>query len=45
MKDFGDQEYKEMVCVETTNAADDLVTVPPGGKHVLEAVIEVDSFR
>jgi glucose-6-phosphate 1-epimerase len=41
MKDFGDKKYREMVCVETTNAADDQVTVAPGGKHVLEAVIEV----
>ena len=41
MKDFGDQEYREMVCVETANAADDQVTVAPGGKHVLETVIEV----
>lgn len=41
MKDFGDQEHREMVCVETANAADDQVTVAPGRKHVLEALIEV----
>ena len=30
MSDFGDDEYLRMVCVETTNAAQDAVTVAPG---------------
>lgn len=30
MQDFDDKEYRTMVCVETTNAADDQVTVPAG---------------
>ncbi len=33
MGDFGDQEYLGMVCVETTNAADDAVTIAPGESH------------
>jgi glucose-6-phosphate 1-epimerase len=33
MGDFGDDEYLGMVCVETTNAADDAVTVPAGASH------------
>ena len=33
MGDFGDDEYLGMVCVETTNAADDAVTIAPGGTH------------
>jgi glucose-6-phosphate 1-epimerase len=37
--DFGDDEYSGMVCVETTNAADDVVLVSPGGEHCLEAMI------
>jgi D-hexose-6-phosphate mutarotase len=33
MGDFGDDEYLGMVCVETTNAANDAVTVPAGASH------------
>lgn len=42
MADFGDEEYQEMVCIETTNAADDEVTVWPGEGHGLTAVISVE---
>ena len=41
MTDFGDDESPGMVCVETANAADDVVTVPPGGTHRLQATIRV----
>ncbi len=39
MKDFGDDEYKRMVCVETANAATDAISLVPGGIHTLEGVI------
>jgi len=42
MEDFGDQEYPGMICVETTNAADDVVTVPSLGEHRLQTVINVE---
>ena len=42
MADFGDEEYQEMVCIETTNAADDQVTILPGEGHRLTAVISVE---
>ncbi len=42
MADFGDDEYRTMVCVETANAADDVRTVAPGGSHRLRAVISVE---
>ena len=42
MEDFGDQEYPGMICVETTNAADDVVTVPSLGEHRLQTVISVE---
>lgn len=35
MTDFGDDEYLRMVCVETTNAAKDAVTIAPGAAHRL----------
>lgn len=42
MPDFGDHEYLGMVCVETANAVDDVITVPPGGSHTLATEIGVD---
>lgn len=41
MPDFDDDEYRTMVCVETANAADDVVTVAPGTVHRLGTVISV----
>lgn len=37
MADFGDNEYLTMVCVETTNADADTITIRPGEKHTLVA--------
>jgi glucose-6-phosphate 1-epimerase len=37
MSDFGDDEYRDMVCVETTNADDDTVTIAPGEIRTLTA--------
>ena len=44
MPDFGDEEYENMVCVETANAAEDVVTLAPGGSHTLEQVVHVGSL-
>lgn len=35
MGDLGDDGYLRMVCVESANAADDVVTIPPGSAHHL----------
>ncbi|OGI40281.1 MAG: D-hexose-6-phosphate mutarotase [Candidatus Muproteobacteria bacterium RBG_16_62_13] len=35
MGDFGADGYLNMVCVESSNAADDVVSIPPGGEHRL----------
>jgi len=43
MTDFCDDEYPGMVCVETTNAREGAVTLPPGGEHVLATEIEAES--
>ncbi|CAA7625280.1 D-hexose-6-phosphate mutarotase [Magnetospirillum sp. UT-4] len=37
MADLGDDDYLRLICVETTNAADDTVTVAPGAEHRLSA--------
>ena len=41
MPDFGDEEWPEMVCVETANAGDDAVTLAPGATHGMTATLEV----
>jgi glucose-6-phosphate 1-epimerase len=42
LADFGDEEYREMLCVETANAADDAITVAPLGTHRLAAIVSVE---
>lgn len=41
MADFGDDEYREMVCIETANAARDLISVSPRGQHRLKTTLRV----
>ena len=41
MGDYGDSEYREMICVETANAGPDSVMVSPGESHELAATIRV----
>ena len=43
MKDFGDDEYNHMVCVETVNAETDVISLAPGDTHTLEAIIRAAS--
>jgi len=42
MVDFGDDEYRGMVCVEAVNTADDVITLAPGEKHSLQTSISVE---
>jgi len=44
MEDFGDDEYPGMLCVETTNAADDAVTLAPGAAHEIVTILSVEPF-
>lgn len=39
MKDMGDEDYRKFVCVEPTNAFNDLITLKPGEKHRLSTTI------
>lgn len=43
MADFGDDEWPRMVCIETANAADNAVTLPPGAKHETSALIRAEA--
>lgn len=44
LADLGDA-FPEFVCVESGNVMDDAVTLPPGERHVLAAVIESSPYR
>jgi glucose-6-phosphate 1-epimerase len=41
MADMGPGEWERMICVESGNAADNAVTLPPGASHILAATIRV----
>ena len=43
MPDFGDDEYPQMVCVESGNVAQNQTTLPPGGHAVMK--VEISSMR
>jgi glucose-6-phosphate 1-epimerase len=39
MADFGDDEWPEMLCIETANAASNAVTLAPGQTHVMTSAV------
>jgi D-hexose-6-phosphate mutarotase len=39
MPDFGDEEYKQMVCVESGNVAENKITLVPGASATLKVVL------
>lgn len=41
MSDFPGEGYQNMVCIEATNAADDVVHLAPGEEHTLSQIITV----
>ena len=45
MPDFGDDEWPEMVCVETCNVNVHARTLAPGASHTMTAIIEVGKSR
>jgi len=42
MPDFGDDEYPQMLCVETANAAQDVLTLPAGEEHTLAFALRAE---
>ena len=42
MADFGDEDYPQMLCVEATNAGDDVVNIPAGGSHTLATTVSAE---
>jgi glucose-6-phosphate 1-epimerase len=43
MPDFGDDEWPRMACIETANAGANAITLSPGAKHAMRAVISLSS--
>ncbi|MCX2980843.1 D-hexose-6-phosphate mutarotase [Halieaceae bacterium IMCC14734] len=43
--DMGEEGYKKMLCVETCNAADDVVTIAPGKAHHLWVQYQVSNTQ
>lgn len=41
MADFGDGEWKEMLCIETANSGENSVTVAPGASHSMIARVRL----
>jgi D-hexose-6-phosphate mutarotase len=42
MGDFGPNGHRGMVCVETANAGENVVTIAPGAEHTMQVVIGVE---
>jgi len=43
--DVGEDGYLNMLCVESANAADDVVTIAPGGEHHLWVRFEIEPLE
>ena len=41
LADFGDAEWKQMICIETSNVADFAVDLAPGQQHKMKALVSV----
>jgi glucose-6-phosphate 1-epimerase len=45
MSDFGNDEYEQMVCVESGNVADNSITLPPGATSKLEVTLSSETLK
>lgn len=44
MPDFGDDEWPGMMCIETANARENAVRLPPGQSHTMAALVRVEKM-
>jgi glucose-6-phosphate 1-epimerase len=44
MPDFGDSEWMNMICIETSNVADFAVDLAPGQRYSMKAIVRVEDF-
>jgi glucose-6-phosphate 1-epimerase len=45
MADFGDEEWRNMLCIETANAADNAVILAPGDTHSMSVTLSIQSLN
>jgi len=41
LSDFGDDEWKQMICIETSNVSDFAVNLEPGEQHTMKAQVRI----
>jgi D-hexose-6-phosphate mutarotase len=44
MPDFGDDEWPDMLCIETANATENAIHLPAGQSHTLRAIIGIENM-
>jgi glucose-6-phosphate 1-epimerase len=44
LSDLGDDEWMQMICVETSNVSDFAVDLAPGQQHTMKAIVRVADF-
>jgi glucose-6-phosphate 1-epimerase len=44
MPDFADNEWIQMICIETSNVSDFAVDLAPGQQHRMKAIVRVTDF-
>ncbi|OKH18872.1 D-hexose-6-phosphate mutarotase [[Limnothrix rosea] IAM M-220] len=44
MGDFPNDDYKHMICVETANAAKEIITVPPQGEYSMAVAYQCEAY-
>jgi len=42
LRDLGAEEWRQMVCVESANVAENAVTLKPGGEHLMSVFVSVE---
>ncbi len=45
LPDMADNEWSDMLCVETVNAGDNIVTIKPGAQHTMSSIISVTKLK
>ena len=44
MSDYGDSEWKEMICIETCNVGAFAVELAPGQRHAMKTTVQIESL-
>jgi glucose-6-phosphate 1-epimerase len=44
LSDFADDEWRQMICIETSNVSDYAVDLAPGQEHKMNAIIRISDF-